>query len=142
MCDINKETYNEKALFPPTIAVDFDGTLVENKFPDIGEFNETVLNALLVYQQKGYKIILWSCRTEDMLEAAVRACSERGLVFDAVNSNLPEVVSYFGGDTRKVFANFYWDDRSAALFEDKESQMQELMTLPITINLLPYFNGV
>lgn len=108
--------YNEKELFPPILAVDFDGTLVENKFPEIGEVNPMIWKAVSAYQAAGWKIILWSCRTETMLQDAVDFCAERGLTFDAVNENLPEVQKYYGGDTRKVFANMYIDDRSAALF--------------------------
>lgn len=113
---IESTQYNEKELFPPILAVDFDGTLVENKFPEIGEVNPIIWEAVQAYKAVGWKIILWSCRTEDMLQDAVQFCKEKGLTFDAVNSNLPEVQSYYGGDTRKVFANMYIDDRSAALF--------------------------
>lgn len=113
---IESTQYNEKELFPPILAVDFDGTLVENKFPEIGEVNHVIWEAVSAYQAAGWKIILWSCRTEIMLQDAVNFCAERGLTFDAVNENLPEVQKYYGGDTRKVFANMYIDDRSAALF--------------------------
>ena len=113
---IESTQYNEKKLFPPILAVDFDGTLVENKFPEIGGVNFAIWKAVSAYQAAGWKIILWSCRTKGMLQDAVDFCAERGLTFDAVNENLPEVQAYYGGDTRKVFANMYIDDRSAALF--------------------------
>lgn len=113
---IESTQYNEKELFPPILAVDFDGTLVENKFPEIGEVNPVIWEAVSAYKAAGWKIILWSCRTENMLQDAVDFCAYRGLIFDAVNENLPEVQAYYGGDTRKVFANMYIDDRSAALF--------------------------
>lgn len=113
---IESTQYNEKELFPPILAVDFDGTLVENKFPEIGEINPIIWGAVKSYKAMGWKIILWSCRTEIMLQDAVKFCAERGLTFDTVNENLPEVQAYYGGDTRKVFANMYIDDRSAALF--------------------------
>lgn len=113
---IESTQYNEKELFPPILAVDFDGTLVENKFPEIGEVNPVIWEAVSAYKAAGWKIILWSCRTETMLQDAVDFCAERGLIFDAVNENLPEVQAYYGGDTRKVFADMYIDDRSAVLF--------------------------
>ena len=118
MCKVNAEEYDEKKLFPPILAVDFDGTLVENDFPCIGKFNERVLKTVKDYQAMGVKIILWTCRTDDMLEAAVEACREQGLVFDAVNDNLPEVKEYFGGSARKVYANMYWDDRNVVLVDN------------------------
>lgn len=110
---IDKSTYNEEALFPQIAAVDFDGLLVENKFPEIGEIRQPMFNAVKQLQQNGWKIILWSCRTDEMLAEAVAFCTNHGLVPDAVNENLKEVQEYFGGDTRKVFANMYLDDRSA-----------------------------
>lgn len=110
---IDKNTYNEDALFPQIAAVDFDGLLVENKFPEIGELRQPMFNAVKRLQENGWKIVLWSCRTGDMLKDAVEFCVQNGLVPDAVNENLKEVQEYFGGDTRKVFANMYLDDRNA-----------------------------
>lgn len=113
---IDKDNYNEKELFPPILAVDFDGTLVENKFPEIGEIRHLMWEAVIGYQKAGWRIILWTCRTEEMLEDAVNFCKANGLVPDEVNRNVPEVIAMYGGDTRKVFANMYVDDRNAALF--------------------------
>lgn len=110
---IDKTTYDEDTLFPQIAAVDFDGLLVENKFPEIGEIRQPMFDAVKQLQQNGWKIILWSCRTDEMLAEAVAFCTNHGLVPDAVNENLKEVQEYFGGDTRKVFANIYLDDRNA-----------------------------
>ena len=89
------------------IAVDFDGTLCENKYPEIGEPNMELIDFLMNCQLNGDKVVLWTCRNEEQTKAAVDWCSEKGLVFDAVNENLPEIITEFGGDTRKIFANVY-----------------------------------
>lgn len=89
------------------IAVDFDGTLCENSWPEIGEPNEELIEYLRNRKKDGDKLILWTCRVEDMLQKAVEWCKERNLVFDAVNENLPEIIENFGSDTRKIFANEY-----------------------------------
>lgn len=95
------------------IAIDFDGTLCENKWPDIGEPNMKLIWHLTEQREKyGAKLILWTCRNGMKLKAAVEWCAERGLIFDAVNENLPEVVEWMGGDTRKIFADEYIDDRA------------------------------
>lgn len=94
------------------IAVDFDGTLCENKYPEIGEPITPVIEALLNEQKNGTKIILWTCRCDGELNAAVEWCKEHGIVFDAVNDHLPEMKEKFCNNTRKVFANEYWDDRA------------------------------
>lgn len=126
---IESTQYNEKELFPPILAVDFDGTLVENKFPEIGEVNPVIWEAVQAYKAAGWKVILWSCRTKDMLQDAVQFCKERGLTFDAVNSNLLEVQEYYGGDTRKVFANMYIDDRLAQV----SVRGERLAVIPVSL---------
>lgn len=94
------------------IAVDFDGTLCENKWPEIGAENKTVISELLQAQSEGAKLILWTCREGEMLEAAVAWCYDRGIQFDAVNENLPHRIELFGTDPRKIGATEYWDDRA------------------------------
>lgn len=87
------------------IAVDFDGTLCENKWPEIGMPNEELIEYLKKRQANGEKLILWTSRNEEQTKDAVEWCKEHGLVFDAVNDNLPEIVEAFGGNCRKIFAN-------------------------------------
>lgn len=95
------------------IAVDFDGTISKGHWPDVGPANMPVINALLERQRSGDRIILWSCRGGDELDAAVSWCRIYGLEFDAVNENLQDVLERWGfKDTRKVFADEYWDDKA------------------------------
>lgn len=94
------------------IAVDFDGTLCENAWPGIGPARAGVIDYVLGQQATGAKIILWTNRRGEKLAEAVKWCAARGLAFDAVNENLPEIVERFGGDTRKVFAHEYLDDKA------------------------------
>ena len=134
MVEIDKNTYDEKKLFPPILAVDFDGTLVENKFPSIGQPDYVVASTVKAYQESGWKIILWTCRTDEMLQEAIDFCKERlDIEFDAVNDNLPEVKQHFGGNTRKVFANMYWDDRNAALCVGGINKPSSLEPMPLII---------
>jgi hypothetical protein len=100
------------------IAVDFDGCLVRDKFPDIGELIPETVTALLEEQAKGSRIILWTCRRGAQRLAAVKWCEEHGIKLDAVNENLPELTEFFGEDTRKIFANEYWDDRARQMPSD------------------------
>jgi hypothetical protein len=94
------------------IAVDFDGCLCKNDYPNIGEPNHHVITSLLWAQYNGAKIILWTCRTGKQLDEAVQWCKDYGIEFDAVNGNLPELIESFGNDSRKVCATEYWDDRA------------------------------
>lgn len=101
------------------IAVDFDGTLCENKWPEIGASNDKLIAYLKKRREgeNGARIILWANRVEDKLEAAINWCKERGLIFDAVNDNLPEIVEKFGSNCRKIFADVYIDDRAGNPFD-------------------------
>jgi hypothetical protein len=100
---------------PKIIAVDFDGCIVTNEYPDIGEPIPETITRLKREQDEGAKAILWTCRRGDELTAAAEWCTQQGIHFDAVNENLPEIIAHFGGDTRKVFANEYWDDRAVRM---------------------------
>ena len=82
--------------------MDFDGTLCENEWPEIGKPNQIVIKELIKQQADGAKLILWTCREGDRLQAAVTWCLEHGLKFDAVNDNLEENKVLFG-KRRKVY---------------------------------------
>lgn len=101
---------------PKIIAVDFDGTLAENAWPDIGEAKEEVLEYCKQQKANGAQIILWTNRVGERLDEAVKWCEEHGLELDAVNDNLPQMTAFFNNNSRKVFANEYIDDRMSTRF--------------------------
>ena len=109
------------------IAVDFDGTLCENKWPEIGIPNEELIEYLKKRQANGEKLILWTSRNEEQTKEAVEWCKEYGLVFDAVNDNLPEIVEAFGGNCRKIFANEYIDDRNRSIGSCREKSNLDIL---------------
>ena len=94
------------------IAVDFDGTLCESCYPEIGKANTPLINGLKEKQAQGDKLILWTCRSGTHLKMAVEWCRFHGVTFDAVNANLPENIEKYGNDCRKINADFYIDDRN------------------------------
>lgn len=94
------------------MAVDFDGTLCESDYPQIGAPKKAIIDTLIYTKSKGDKLILWTCRSNERLAEAVAWCESKGLTFDAINENLPEIKESFGGDQRKVYADYYIDDRS------------------------------
>ena len=95
-----------------TVAVDFDGTICTNEYPNCGKVDRAMVRKLIKLRSKGNKLILWSCRRGRQLEEAVEYCRSYGLEFDKVNENLDEVIESFGEDTRKIVADFYIDDRN------------------------------
>lgn len=93
-------------------AVDFDGTLCENRWPSIGLPHDDVINALKVARQCGVRLVLWTCRTGTALDDAIIWCTQQGLIFDAINDNVPDVIDEYGCNPRKITADLYIDDRS------------------------------
>lgn len=94
------------------IAIDFDGCLCQDDYPEIGKPNEDVIEQAKRLRRDGACLILWTCRAGKDLEAAVEACRGWGLEFDAVNENPQFRIDLYGNDCRKVGADEYWDDRS------------------------------
>ncbi len=99
------------------IAVDFDGTLCEDAWPNIGKANADLIQYLLYVQSKGHKLILWTCRCGDKLIEAIEWCKDHKLIFDGVNENLPEAIEKFGSDSRKIYADMYIDDKALPPFK-------------------------
>ena len=93
-------------------AVDFDGTLCTNAYPEIGTPRHEIIEFIKMRRLNGDKIILWTCRSGPALEHAVRWCTDFGLSFDAVNDNLEENIACHNNNSRKVCADFYIDDRN------------------------------
>lgn len=95
-----------------TIAVDFDGTIVEHKYPKIGKELPFAIDALKRLSMRGDRIILWTSREGKELDEAVGFCMERGLEFYAVNSETPKSTWDGQGSARKIVADVYIDDRA------------------------------
>lgn len=97
------------------IAVDFDGTIVENKFPGIGKEKIFAFRTLRELQRQGHQIILWTFRTGKQLEEAVEFCRKHGIVFYAVNKSFPEEI-FDDTVSRKIDADIFIDDRNLGGF--------------------------
>lgn len=93
------------------IAVDFDGTIVEHRYPAIGRIRPLAFETLSKLQAKGHRLILWSHRAGQKLDDAVTFCLSNGMEFYAVNKNFPEEV-WNENDSRKILADIYIDDRN------------------------------
>lgn len=88
------------------IAVDFDGTLCDNK-----RANYKLIAWLKQSQRKGDVVILWTCREGERLREAVLFLQSVGFRPNYVNCNAPQTIQKLG-DSRKVYADVYIDDKS------------------------------
>jgi len=94
------------------LAVDFDGTLCHDKYPEIGEERKQVVEFVRHAKALGVKVILWTLREGALLGSALVWCVERGLIFDAVNDNTEDRKALYGNNPRKVGYDELWDDRA------------------------------
>ena len=94
------------------IAIDFDGTIVEHRYPGIGREIPFAIDTLKMLTQDGHRLILWSVREGQLLEEAVEWCRERGLEFYAVNKDFPEENREDKKFSRKLKVDMFIDDRN------------------------------
>ncbi|MCQ2202630.1 MAG: hypothetical protein MJZ27_11170 [Bacteroidales bacterium] len=94
------------------IAVDFDGTIVENKYPEMGKPLMFAFDTLRALQQKDYLLTLWTCRTGKLLDDAVDLCRKNGIEFYAINANYPGEDMSNPDNPRKLTADIFIDDRN------------------------------
>lgn len=116
------------------IAVDFDGTIVTDKYPKIGNPQLFAFETMKKLQEHGHRLILWTVRSGIQLEEAVQFCKKNGIEFYAVNKNYTEEITD-DHTSRKINADIFIDDRNIGgfigwgkvhqlLFEEKE-QLKE-----------------
>lgn len=98
------------------VAVDFDGVLCSNDFPDIGYPNYLTISLVRQLIDDGHEVILWTTRNGAELEAAIKWCEDYGLHFTCINEPAPSNVKEFGDKyptmSRKIYADVYIDDHN------------------------------
>jgi hydroxymethylpyrimidine pyrophosphatase-like HAD family hydrolase len=93
------------------IAIDFDGTIVEDAYPKIGKPRIFAFETMKRLQQDGHRIILWTYRSGSKLDEAVAFCKDNDITFYAINQSFPEE-KYDNSVSRKIYADIYIDDRN------------------------------
>ena len=95
------------------IAIDFDGTIVEHRYPSIGRELPFAIETLKKLTEEGHRLILWTVREGRLLDEAVAFCRERGLEFYAVNRDYPEEEKNRNNHfSRMLKADLWIDDRN------------------------------
>ena len=123
------------------IAVDFDGTIVEDAYPGIGEPRIFAFETLKRLQQDGHRLILWTYRYNNKLDDAVEFCRLQGIEFYAINKSFPE--EDFNGDvSRKIMADLFIDDRNIGGVFGWGEIYQMLTNMKPEINMPPKKKGL
>lgn len=97
------------------IAVDFDGTIVEDAYPGIGKPQLFAFETLKRLKDDGHRLILWTYRHGKKLDEAVAFCAENGIEFYAINNSFPNE-EFSGKESRKIGADIFIDDRNIGGF--------------------------
>lgn len=112
---------------PIIVAVDFDGILCRDKFPEIGKPNYDMISFVRQLQDSEIETILWTSRIDNKLSKAVEWCEDRGLHFTAINDNTPNNKEEYGTNPRKVYADIYIDDRSPwMMYKSRPDDLKEI----------------
>ncbi len=99
-------------LTPLKIAVDFDGTIVEHRYPEIGKEILFAFDTLKALQKQKHQLILWTYRSGKELDEAVEYCRQNGIEFYAINNSYPEEEFDEDFSSRKIEADLFIDDRN------------------------------
>ncbi len=94
------------------ICVDFDGTIVDHRFPEIGPPVPEALEWMGKIQAAGGRLILFTMRSDggkhgDVLSQAVNYLSANGIKLYGVNENPTQV---YWTKSPKAYGNIYIDD--------------------------------
>ena len=115
------------------ISIDFDGTVVEHRYPKIGEEIPHATETLRKLMEDGHKLVLWTVREGRLLDEAVEWCRERGVEFSAINETLRADTNEHSHNTRKIDADLYIDDRTphAMLYGIDWDEIEEMLLVPV-----------
>ena len=112
------------------IAVDFDGTVVEDKYPGVGKAKPFAIETLKMLQNDGHRLILWTYRHGSKLKDAVRFMEDNGVPPYAVNRSYPEEEAHPLDVSRKIHADLFIDDRNFGGFPGWGEIYQQLNKQP------------
>lgn len=97
---------------PLIFAIDFDGTIVRDDYPHVGDLIPEAAEAIRELKRMGHQVIIWTCREGPARDAMIYFLKQQEIPYDRVNEHVPEQIQRYGADPRKIFANYYIDDRS------------------------------
>lgn len=94
------------------IAIDFDGTIVEDRYPEIGPPKIFAFETMQEMLKHRHQLILWTSREGKQLEAAVAFCEAKGLRFYAVNKSYPEEKFDPSTASRKIICDLFISNKN------------------------------
>jgi len=101
-----------KAKTRPTIlAIDFDGTIVSNNFPAIGEPIKDAKEIINTFYEEGYYIIIWTCRGGEELVQVRDFLDNMGIKYHKINENADfDIIGFM--PFPKIYCDICIDDKN------------------------------
>ena len=93
------------------LVIDFDGTICEHSFPEVGKMRPEADYFINKLFDEGHEIVINTCRSgiyEGLAETFLR---ENKIHFHYINSNMPHLIEQYGQDCRKISGDIYIDDK-------------------------------
>jgi hypothetical protein len=113
------------------LAVDFDGTVVEDRYPEIGKPLPFAIDTLKRLHADGHRLVLWTFRHGRPLSNAVEFLESQGVQLYAVNQSFPEESEQLDGYSRKIHADWFIDDRNIGGFPGWGVVYQQISQKPL-----------
>lgn len=117
-----------------TFGVDFDGTIVSKAFPNIGEINEEVVKFMDAAIKQGHLVIVWTARSINYEQDAIDFLNKNNVPYSYVNENPEDEYAKKGIQGRKIFCDYYLDDRAVNV-KDLKSVLYPIVGLNVTAKL-------
>ncbi|MDL2308529.1 hypothetical protein LJC68_03320 [Bacteroidales bacterium OttesenSCG-928-B11] len=117
------------------IAIDFDGTICQNEYPGIGALYADAKKVINQLHEDGHYIIIWTCRENERLLTAVNWLLENGIKFHRINDHQPENLAKYGGNTRKVYAHLYIDDKQVGGLPSWDEIYENVLVMTMEYNI-------
>ncbi len=113
--------------FRATISIDYDDTIVYQDFPNTGTIKPNAKEVINRLYDNGHHILIWTCRANENARTAKKYLIDCGVKFHLINENLPSNIEKYGGDTRKMSAHIYIDDRQLGGIPDDWLEIEKMV---------------
>lgn len=114
-------------VFRKILVVDFDGTIVENKYPELGPLKTNVVEVLNRLYDEGYGILINTCRCQEFEHVAKKCLKNNGIKYHYMNCNFPHLIKHYGMDCRKLSGDIYIDDKNLMGIPDDWEEIYKII---------------
>jgi uncharacterized HAD superfamily protein len=113
------------------LSIDFDGTICDLAYPEIGELKKDARKYITKLYEDGHYIIINTCRSGKFEGYAEEFLNNNVIPYNFINCNLPHMIEEYSGDCRKISADIYIDDKCLMGLPETWEEIYNLIQLKI-----------